>query len=237
MENENDLMRTVIEINSGKIADGSSNVIREIEKDEYKYAAGPLNLNRSMRRACTIMGRELAISAKEFNALDMLVTREGEYIAFDELYTTVWGETESLESKEDARASIDNLLMQVCNDGEGFMWIEYSPDAGYRFKTYWGKNLDEDVRTDIPLLTFMPQADTTTPVNPKKPSQTRKPQLVALLAGVSAIAAAIILMLLFLFNSPLFNPPEVEAPVYMEMEDPNIPLASAPDVDTTDAED
>jgi len=296
MENENDLMRTVIGTSGGGIAGGSSNVIREIETEEYRYTAGPLNLNRYLKRACTIMGRELAISAKEFNALDMLVSREGEYLTFDELYQAVWGKAENPESKENARESIDNLLMQVCNDGEGFMWIEYLHEAGYMFKTHWGKNWDKDVRTDAPVLTVlpkievipevevmskdevmpqveamphitiipqvavMPQADadadtdigtdtatqadtgTATYVEPtgrspaRKPIQRRRPQIAAVLAGVGAIAAAIILMLLFLFNSPLFNPPEVEDPVYMEIDDPNIPLAPAPDADASDAE-
>ena len=244
MENELKVMHTGKGINSVGTADGS-NVIREIES-ELKYTAGPLNLNRQMKQASTVMGTELSLSAREFNALEMLVRKEDEYLTFDELYSSVWKRSVNPDNIKDARISLDNLLTQVCANGEGFMWIEYEPEAGFRFKTHWGKNWDSSVRTDMPPIAFVQEAnsvdgtdgidyinDTTEPVRIHRVrliQQLRKPRIVAVTAGLGALAAAIILMLLFLFNSPLINPAEAD-PVYIEMEDPSVPLAPAPDTE------
>jgi len=201
-----------------------SNIIHLTEETEHKYTVGPLNLNSQTRQADTVMGDRLSLSGNEFDTLYMLATREGEYLTFDELYKAVWENSEYPQSREDARATIDELLIKVCSEGEGFMWIEYLPENGYKFKTHWGDNWGTMEITETPPAAIEPEV-VQTPVTPT----IRKLSLAATLAGIGMLAVALILMMLFLIRSPILNPPDAE-PIHVELEDPDIPLAN-PDID------
>jgi len=55
--------------------------------------------------------------------------------------------------------------------------------------------------------------------------------LLVTLISIGAVAAALILMMFFLFRTPIFNPTDAD-PLHVELDDPNIPLVQ-PDVDDT----
>lgn len=221
------------------------NGIREKELESC-YTVGPLNLNRVMKRACTVMGVELSLDEKECDALYMLATREGEYLTFENLSEAVWG-SESPENTEIILKSIDNMIKQVCSQGSGFMWIEHVPEAGYVFKTHWGHNWKTQSAPVMPISgdeTTTGEHTANEPVPGEltankrtvdgyagvtpfsiKPSKQRRLPVAAVITGTAAIVAGIILMLLFLFNSPIFKHADV-GPDHIEMEDPDVPLAS-----------
>jgi len=193
----------------------------DIEEPAYRYSAGPLNINRSAKIADTVMGAELILDDNEFDVLDILASREGEYVTFSELYTVIWEMSGSRDSKETAHATIDDLIKKVSTDGYGFMWIDYSPEAGYIFKTHWGYNWNSQDGTSSLEPVKGPTEDYTTPIRLTIRRRSRSAEYIA---GVGAIAAGIILMLLFLFNSPILNTPETE-PLFLVVEDTNVPLA------------
>jgi len=193
----------------------------DIEEFGCRYSAGPLNINRSAKKAGTVMGSELILDDNEFDILDILASREGEYITLDELYKTIWGITENPDGKEIARTTIDELIKKVSQDGYGFMWIDYSPEAGYIFNTHWGYNWNSRNGTSSLEPIIRPTEDEETPVRLIIRQRSRKAEYIA---GVGAIAAGIILMLLFLFNSPILNTPDVE-PLFLEVEETDVPLA------------
>jgi hypothetical protein len=105
-----------------------------------QYFAGPLNLNRQIKQATTVMGVELKLNADEFDALDILAAREGEPLSFELLYSAVWESGEYFCEVETAKLKFEKVIMQVEEVGSGFMWIEYKPETGYAFKTLWGHN-------------------------------------------------------------------------------------------------
>ena len=73
------------------------------------------------------MGTKLYIDGNEFDALDLLATREGEFVTYEQLCAI--------------KPVLKNLIEQVENAGLGFMWIEYKPESGYAFHTRWAGNL------------------------------------------------------------------------------------------------
>jgi len=185
-----------------------------------RYSAGPLNINRSAKIAGTVMGAELILDDTEFDVLDILASREGEYVTFDELYKAIWESSENRDGKEIARTIIDDLIKKVSIDGYGFMWIDYSPEAGYIFKTHWGYNWNsQNGKRSLEPDSGSIEDD----VTPIKIIVRRRFRSAEYIAGIGAIAAGIILMLLFLFNSPILNTPDAE-PLYLVLEDADIPL-------------
>jgi len=105
-----------------------------------RYIAGPLNLDRTAKRADTTLGAELVLGEKEFDALDVLATSEGKTVALEELIKIVWKGSNDHDIRADARETLKNLAVKIRQAGEGFMWIEYSPGVGYTFRTKWGRS-------------------------------------------------------------------------------------------------
>ena len=192
---------------------------------ENKYFSGPLNLYRETKSADTVMGTELTLDEKEFNALDMLVAREGEPITFEQLYEAVWEDPDYADGRDAARAAMWNLIEQVSSAGKGFMRIEYTPEVGYTFRTHWGHNWQAervydqiDERLDEYEDTFKPERERErererrkvdvgsfilTASRHKLPYATPKRDgklLAALLSGVAIAAAAIVIVFSTLFN-------------------------------------
>ena len=93
--------------------------------ENKQYFVGPLNINRQTRQADTVMGTKLLLGENEFDALDKLAEHEGEIFTLEQLNA--------------AHEELGSLMKQVNSKGEGFMWIEYEPEAGYVFKTRWGR--------------------------------------------------------------------------------------------------
>ena len=92
---------------------------------------------------------ELRLDSKEFDTLDMLAIRENEYLTFEQLYIAVWDEKDGLDRRNDARLGLENILEQVNGAGGGFMWIAYTPEKGFSFRTLWGHNKKEVAITRI----------------------------------------------------------------------------------------
>ena len=100
--------------------------------------AGPLNLDRRMMRADTVMGERLQLSPLQFRALLMLVSNEGEQVPFEELHMFMTMPGEEKCSIHAAREVIDTLVNIVNISGRGFAKINVSPNDEYVFVTKWG---------------------------------------------------------------------------------------------------
>jgi two-component system OmpR family response regulator/two-component system response regulator RstA len=114
---------------SGIEADNARNGIQE-----PLYFIGPLNFNRQTKKATSLMNEELPLDEDEFDVLYLLATREGETLAFEPIYTAVWGAGDGSCERETAKVRIDRLSQKIKEAGEGLMWIEHKADAGYSFR-------------------------------------------------------------------------------------------------------
>ena len=110
-------------------------MIDDIEMEDY-ICDGPLTLCRQERLANTVMGTELSLEDKTFDALDILASREGETFTLKQLATDIWG-----GDSDAAWLDLANLAEQVNSVGHGFMQIDYSETTGYTFKTQWATRL------------------------------------------------------------------------------------------------
>jgi hypothetical protein len=79
------------------------------------------------------MGALLPLDEKEFDALDMMATRPGQSLPFDQLHRA-WCTT------DEAARGLVALQRKVNEVGHGFMWISHDPEAGYALGTRWGRN-------------------------------------------------------------------------------------------------
>ena len=110
-------------------------MIDDNEMEDY-ICAGPLTLCRQERLANTVMGTELSLEDKAFDALDILASREGETLTLNQLATDIWdGDSEA------AWLDLSKLAEQVNSAGLGFMQLDYSETTGYTFKTHWATRL------------------------------------------------------------------------------------------------
>ena len=146
---------------------------------DYIYSAGPLNLNRQTRQAHTVMGAELPLDGKSFDALFMLASHEGEPQTLEQLCSAIWDGDGSAA----ASSSLNNLAEQVNTAGQGFMWIEFDPGSGYTFRTRWANHWRRRSK-------LLPIPDADNPRFTTLPGRRRRP-IVPLLAGAVAIAAAV----------------------------------------------
>ena len=106
----------------------------------FQYFVGPLNLDKRTNQATTVTGVKLALNAGEFNALDILAEAEDTLLTLEQIYSALREKGNDSYELETARLMLDNLVRQVNESGEGFMWIEHDPKKGYTFKTRWGHN-------------------------------------------------------------------------------------------------
>ena len=106
------------------------------------YSAGPLHIDRRNRKAVTVFNNELPLGTKEFAVLDLMASQEGKSLTFEQLYRALRDMEDGIDNYESARLCVAFVVEQVKIAGEGFMWIEQSPETGYAFRTNWGRNLD-----------------------------------------------------------------------------------------------
>lgn len=106
--------------------------------DDEFLIAGPFNLNKRMMRADTVMGERLQLNPRQFRALLMLASNEGENVPFDELrhFMSMPGEEKCPE--QDARSIVESLADVVNVSGRGFAWVHKQPQDEYVFETKWG---------------------------------------------------------------------------------------------------
>jgi len=151
------------------------------------YFAGPLNLNRSTKQADTVTGYKLSLNENEFNALDLLVSRAGEMLTFEQIYEAAWQKEDGSDNREAARIGFEKLIKQVRKAGEGFMWIEYTPEFGYSFRTYWGHNWHTRNNKILPPVVKIPNARS----QEKKTKRSLAPILTAVCAAAAVFAFVI----------------------------------------------
>jgi len=192
--------------------------------------AGPLNLNKMQRQASTVMGGDIVLGQNDFEALYMLATNEDAHLTFQQIYEASWGKEEATDSLDYASSALENLILQVNQIGDEFMWIEHTPGLGYKFKTRWGRKWrgSDITATNIPdnIESFKTAENSI--------QEQRKPSRVllmgTLIAGAGSLVAAVMLVLLLLYSTGVITPPEA-APLYIEVEDQSIPLAAPNIVD------
>jgi len=200
-------------------------------EDQYIFA-GPLNISKSKRQASTVMGIDITLGENDYEALVFLVTREGAFVTFQQIYEAAWGNSETTDSIDHSYAALDNLVQQINKAGEGFMWVEYASGQGYRFMTHWGYNwrtqeilrinkLDSLQSYDGDANEIDIEEDTQEPVI--------KLSFGTILAGTGVLAAAAILVLLMLYSVGIISPTTAE-PLHMDInvEDTVVPLAESP---------
>jgi hypothetical protein len=181
-------------------------------KQQSLYFAGPLNMNRVTKKADTVMGSELAIDEFEFQALDMLVSREGEALTFDFLYGAVWDAGDGTDRRETALTGLSNLVKLVNEAGSDFMWIEYTPGSGYTFLTHWGHNWHKQMNKPpyLPADKALPE---------RRVSRRRVGVGFAVTAAAAAVVVALGLSLMSLWPEPAID----EYTIF----DEQVPLAAA----------
>ena len=110
----------------------------DMDTSDNFIIAGPLNLNKSMMRADTVMGERLQLNPGQFRSLLMLVINEGVSIPFEELHMYMTMPEEEKYSIQEARDVINSLVNIVNISGRGFAKINMLPDDEYSFVTKWG---------------------------------------------------------------------------------------------------
>jgi len=143
---------------------------------------GPLNLNRDIKQASTVMGAVFDIDASEFDALDMLASNEGQTMTFEWLYMMVWDKGDGRCNRSEARLGISNLMEQVNKAGESFMWVDNHNEEAYTFMTRWGHNWQSG--GDTPKAADVREQSA-------KPQVRNKRKAGMLLAGVTTVAASV----------------------------------------------
>jgi len=193
-------------------------------KEQNYIFAGPLNLNRITRQASTVMSGNIALAYNDFEALYTLAANEGKFLSFQQIYEAAWGKSETTETPEEATATLAELVDKINQINEEFMWIEHTPEKGYKLKTRWGHNWTKRTNRNSSGNKVTNITDTTanTSRNQRKPIKT-------LITGVGALVAIIMLALLYILHSTGVITPQAPGPVYIEseteIENPEIPLA------------
>ena len=110
----------------------------ELAVEDNFIIAGPLNLNRRMMRADTVMGERLQLSPPQFRTLLMLVSNEGVHVSFEDLHMFMTMPDEEKCSIQAARDVVTTLVNIVNISGRGFARINVLPNDEYVFVTKWG---------------------------------------------------------------------------------------------------
>jgi len=204
-----------------QVINKEQNVNKTID-NSCEYTAGPLNINRQTKQAKTVTGADIILDENDFEALDLLVTNEGKYLTFQQLYEASWGKSTATDSIDYAFSAINNIIIQINNVGEDFMRIENIPGLGYSFKTRWGQTWKNSQDNDFNTLgTEKSSVKTKTKKYGKRFSKK------TLLTGAGTLVAAIILVFIVLYTTGVITPATSE-PLYIDeidIEDPNTPLA------------
>jgi len=184
----------------------NNNAKSQVHENKY-LCIGPLNLNITKREASTIKGYNIVLEGKDFEVLCLLAENEGKYLTFKEL------------CEEDySLSALESLIAQINEIGDKFMWIKHEPEQGYMFETRWGKQWNQNVEnTEKATVQSIVKSNIIT--------------ITSLIRGAGLIAAAITLVLMFLYSIGVFSPTNTE-PIYIdseiEIEGQKVPLAAAP---------
>lgn len=100
-----------------------------LRKDTHVYEFGPFRLEAAERRL-TRGGRMLALTAKVFDLLLLLVQNAGHLVEKEEIMREVWNEAEVEENNLTVSMSV---LRKALGGGDERDYIETMPKRGYRF--------------------------------------------------------------------------------------------------------
>ena len=90
---------------------------------------GGVILNRRTR-AVTRDGRKVALSAYEFNLLELLMSNRGSVVTYEQIRAEVWPEHRTVSNHNIAQV-VDSLRTRLSGDGDRCVIIENKRGAGY----------------------------------------------------------------------------------------------------------
>jgi DNA-binding response OmpR family regulator len=93
--------------------------------------SGPLVLD-CMKDRAFMEAEHLELTDEQFESLYLLVQREGEYMAFETLYNSVWEPLDYTDCRQAALRGMDELVKTVNTAGNGYVHIEAAAE-GYRY--------------------------------------------------------------------------------------------------------
>ena len=103
-------------------------------RDEPILSLPRLEINLA-RRKITSDGREISLTAKEYNIFCLLVANKNRVLTYDQIYEKVWGDFSSGSERETIGFHVRNLRKKLFDtDQEPAYQIESIRDVGYRFQ-------------------------------------------------------------------------------------------------------
>ena len=110
----------------------------DLKKWELRYepilSLHGLEINLA-RRKITSDGREIQLTAKEYDIFCLLVANKNRVLTYDQIYEKVWGDFSSGGERETIGFHIRNLRRKLFDtDQEPAYQIESIRDVGYRFQ-------------------------------------------------------------------------------------------------------
>jgi len=100
------------------------------------WECGPMLLDTDKSLAI-LYDEDLCLDENEFNALYLLVKREGSPMTQEQLYKAVWELPDAADCREAARAAMRGLVDKVNSAGKGVVWIDTIPGEAYVIKRHY----------------------------------------------------------------------------------------------------
>lgn len=94
------------------------------------WECGPLLLDTQAMRA-TVNDEDLRLDEQEFDALYLLVQREGRHLTQEELYKAVWEPLDGADRRAAARAAMGNLSSKLAAARGAGVWIDALPESRF----------------------------------------------------------------------------------------------------------
>lgn len=103
-------------------------------RDEPIMSLPGLEINLARRRIISD-GREISLTAKEYDIFCLLVANKNRVLTYDQIYEKVWGDFSSGGERETIGFHVRNLRKKLIDtDQEPPYQIESIRDVGYRFQ-------------------------------------------------------------------------------------------------------
>ena len=103
-------------------------------RDEPILSLPGLEINLA-RRKITSDGREIILTAKEYDIFCLLIANKNRVLTYDQIFEKVWGDFSSGDERETIGFHVRNLRKKLFNtDQEPAYQIESIRDFGYRFQ-------------------------------------------------------------------------------------------------------
>ena len=103
-------------------------------RDEPILSFSGLEINLA-RRKITRDGREISLTAKEYDIFCLLVANKNRVLTYDQIYEKVWGDFSSGSERETIGFHVRNLRKKLIDTNqEPAYQIESIRDVGYQFQ-------------------------------------------------------------------------------------------------------